>query len=361
MKKNKILIINDYQKVHGGCDKVANYFYDSFKLNNKKDTYFFSNEKFIYKKHPLNVFKNLFNISVYKTLNKEKSNYSEVYVHSWTKQLSSSIFAIKFKKIFLVMHDYFLFCPNGGFFNFKKRRKCNLIGGSLKCFLSNCDKQTYLIKVYRFIRFIIQRFIIQNNISRIKFIPLNSYQRELLINKNYQFIPYKNKIPDQNFIKESILLKNKFIFYIGRHDIEKGIEDLNYINNYSVISVGGEFNFKNNNIDSIPWITDHKKLISIIKSKGRVLIFPSYWLEVDPLVPWEIMSLGIPVVTSSQNILGIYFSKEFPELVYSNHKELNNILRNIFDDDYYRKTIEKVKHIYKIEKQNRVFYEKNLF
>ena len=57
---------------------------------------------------------------ILKTLNKEETI---IHIHGWTKCLSSSVFDIIFKmkfKVILTMHDYFIACPNGGYFNYKQ-------------------------------------------------------------------------------------------------------------------------------------------------------------------------------------------------------------------------------------------------
>ena len=52
-----------------------------------------------------------------------------IHIHSWTKALSSVLFPVAKKKGFKVaitVHEYFLVCPNGGFFNYPKKEICVL-------------------------------------------------------------------------------------------------------------------------------------------------------------------------------------------------------------------------------------------
>lgn len=75
-----------------------------------------------------------------------------VHIHSWTHALSSSIFdAIAdegFKSV-VTLHDYFLMCPNGGFYDYQKNEICHLEPCSRACVLRNCDKRSYAQKLYR--------------------------------------------------------------------------------------------------------------------------------------------------------------------------------------------------------------------
>ena len=65
-----------------------------------------------------------------------------VHVHGWTKSLSSSVVQEALQRDFQIvisLHDYFVACPNGGFYNYKKKHICRLKPLSKACVLSNCD------------------------------------------------------------------------------------------------------------------------------------------------------------------------------------------------------------------------------
>lgn len=76
-------------------------------------------------------------------------------MHGWSKVLSSSIF-IPIKrmgfKVIVTMHDYFLQCPNGCCYDFQKKEICEKKAMSIDCVLCNCDKRSYIYKLYRIIR-----------------------------------------------------------------------------------------------------------------------------------------------------------------------------------------------------------------
>src|ERR1700722_6831454 len=118
----------------------------------------------IRKANPLNAaFLGLYNIRAAKTLRDlidEIDDDGVVYhLHNWSKILSPSIFGALNRvsdRLFVSTHDYFLACPNGGYFNFKKKAACELVPLSAACLTSNCDRRSYLEKVWRITRSLIR-------------------------------------------------------------------------------------------------------------------------------------------------------------------------------------------------------------
>jgi glycosyltransferase involved in cell wall biosynthesis len=47
------------------------------------------------------------------------------------------------------LHEYFLFCPNGGFFNYNTSEVCRLEPMSGACVTTNCDSRSYPQKLWR--------------------------------------------------------------------------------------------------------------------------------------------------------------------------------------------------------------------
>ena len=89
-----------------------------------------------------------------------------VHFHAWIKSLSASLFSITAKynlKIVITLHDYFLFCPNGGLFNYQTKKICKVKALSLRCLLCNCDSRSYLQKVWRYVRQMIQQHVFYTN------------------------------------------------------------------------------------------------------------------------------------------------------------------------------------------------------
>ncbi len=83
-----------------------------------------------------------------------------VHLHGWSKALSSSVVHECVERSFKVvctLHDYFVACLNGGFYNFRTNNICYLHALSLPCVLENCDSRSYNQTIWRVARQIVQR------------------------------------------------------------------------------------------------------------------------------------------------------------------------------------------------------------
>lgn len=110
----------------------------------------------------------LWNWLAYYTLDELLSNYRSddtvIHIHSWTHALSPSIFAVLAKynfKTVITAHEYFLICPNGGLYNYKKKTICDITPSSVKCMCCSCDKKNYVYKMFRNVRACIQNRLLQ--------------------------------------------------------------------------------------------------------------------------------------------------------------------------------------------------------
>lgn len=87
-----------------------------------------------------------------------------VNLHSWTHTMSSSILESVRRAGFpllITAHDYFLACPNGGFYNYVDWKPCELRECGRECRRINCDKRSFAQKKYRVARFDVQTRILR--------------------------------------------------------------------------------------------------------------------------------------------------------------------------------------------------------
>src|SRR5260221_10687794 len=74
------------------------------------------------------------------------------HLHNWHKVLSPSVFrALRpiASRLLISAHDYFLICPNGGYFRYPQQSPCPLTPGSARCLSANCDRPHYRHKLWR--------------------------------------------------------------------------------------------------------------------------------------------------------------------------------------------------------------------
>lgn len=230
----------------------------------------------------------------------------EVYIHTWTKEFSSSVFIVlkKFKTIYIYSHDYFLECPNGGYFNYGKKEICSLQPLSKSCLLAKCDKRNAVEKYLRFFRTVIQKRLLKNLEYKIIFVSEHQkkvHRTDSILNKESFVIP--------NLIKRSYPARvkcelNHDVVFVGRFDQEKGVVQLADALSFAGVKAVfvGEGSMKAYIESSgayknlLGW--QSKDVINEILGSARFVVIPSIWHEADPLVSLEVSEFGIPRIIS---------------------------------------------------------------
>ena len=230
-----------------------------------------------------------------------------LHAHGWTHALSSSIFdAIAdagFKSI-CTLHEYFLSCPNGGFFDYGKNEICKLKPCSVRCLLRNCDKRSYSQKLYRVCRLVRQNRSIKRANPKLCYLSPFTYswlKGNFLDDGDPCFLP--NPIDSQGEYRPTpIGLRNGYLF-VGRMDPEKNpelfCEAMTRLGIEGTLCGDGpmvqELRERYPNLTFMGWC-DKDELVSQFRAK-KALILTSSWLEASPLACLEAMfSGGIPSI-----------------------------------------------------------------
>lgn len=352
MQVKNVIIINDFNYVQGGASKVAIetakllrdkkikvYFFSA--VNKKEEnlegiTYITTNQKEALKENNKikGIINGIYNFKAKKELKKllKKLNKEEtiIHIHGWTKALSSSVFDIAFKmkfKVVLTLHDYFSACPNGGYFNYKENKICNIRPLSLKCIKCNCDSRNYGFKIYRLIRQFMQNKVVRLN-KRLQYaIGISNLNIEILkptLNSKIKLKKIYNPIEFEDNDKKIDNTKNDYYLYVGRITKEKGVD----LFCKAITELGfkgiavGDGSEKNRlqkqypNIEFTGW--KNKDEVKKYMLGAKCLIFPSLWYEGAPLTPLESMSYGIPCLVSD-NCAGREY---YPNNNFKNYEEL---------------------------------------
>lgn len=364
MQIKTVVIINDFNYTQGGASKVA---IDTAKLLLGKGVkvYFFSavnkpeenikgieyittnqKESLKEKNKILGCINGIYNIKAKKELKKLLMTLDNkttiIHIHGWTKALSSSIFKIANDlnfKIVVTIHEYFMQCPNGGFFNYKENKICNLNPLSLKCIKCNCDSRNYIIKLYRILRQKMQNRIIKK--IEANAIYVSDFSKDILKNSlikkwNYTVInnPAGYEKQERNLDKKDILV------YVGRLSKEKGVdlfcESVTRLNkNGTVIGDGplkNELEQRYKNLKFVGWKT--KEEIKNILKESKALIFTSLWYESMGMTAIEALSLGVPVIVGDKSATASYIIDNINGLKYENGnvEDLYEKLKILEDD-----------------------------
>lgn len=331
--KSNILIINDFAHIDGGASHVAissaialaeqgylvTYFaavapvsqeFDRAKIN------VICTDQFEIAKDPNRLrasFQGLWNFKAASVLEKLLQEYDPektiIHVHSWTKALSSSTIRqaqrMNFKTV-LTLHDYFSVCPNGGFFNYRDARICNLRPLTPACLFSNCDSRNYPQKLWRFGRQMIQHKFAMLPERMSSFIAVSNFSKVILepyISNDSKIYSVENPVCATRQMPAEIRNDSPFVF-VGRLAKEKGPDVLAKAAsglNSNIVFVGAGDGYS-----EIKKICPAAEITGWLSSDGvqdrlksaRALVFPSLWYETLGLVVLEAASLGIPTIVS---------------------------------------------------------------
>lgn len=242
-------------------------------------------------------------------LSKLNNNNTIIHIHSWTKALTSSVIreAIdKNFKIVLTLHDYFIACPNGGFYNYNTEKICEVESMSRQCLLCNCDSRKYAHKIWRIIRQLFQqkRGLLPQEVKN--YIYISDLSKKVLspyLPKDANLYYVKNPV-DIDKEKQVDVKINKLFIYLGRLSKEKGCllfaKAAKELNLNAMFIGDGELKNEIKDIYSNSIITGwlNKDQINDELKNARVLVFPSLWYETLGLTALEAQAKGIPVIVS---------------------------------------------------------------
>lgn len=232
-----------------------------------------------------------------------------VHVHCWAKGLSPSIgpvIAASGLPAVYTTHDYFLFCPGGGFYNFPKSHICDLTPLSAACWATDCDMRSYGRKLWRSARLSFAKTWVHFPDTFTDFITISDFQRKIvapLVPEGARLHLLSNPIAIENFGPKDDPLSGDIIF-VGRLAEEKGAflfaEAARKIGlTPSFVGDGplaGELAARYPEARLLGWQSG-EAVIRMMRS-ARALVFPALLYEGQPLAVLEAKALGLPIVVA---------------------------------------------------------------
>lgn len=271
-----------------------------------------------------------------------------LHIHSWTHGLSSSIFdAIAdcgFRSV-CTLHEYFLKCPNGGFFDYKRQEICRLEACSAACLARDCDKRSYAQKLYRVVRLKRQNKSIKRAKPKPCYLSLFTYgwlKGNVLDDGRPTYLP--NPISVEGGCEPSRLEDRRGYLFVGRMDPEKNprlfCEALTRMGLPGTLCGDGpllaELKREFPNLEFLGWCG--KDEIAKCARANKALILASYWLEASPLVCLEAMfAAAIPSVVPDTCGATAYIENGVNGLWFENGSvdSLCDALRRLEDPGFY--------------------------
>ena len=329
---DRVVIINDLSQVRGGATNVAlhsaallgdsgipvTYFTGDHGSNSEPrlrnaDVVAVGGEHILRTALPRAALDGLYNVSAEQRLAAwiaANDTPGTIYhLHGWSKILSPSVFhALRPVAMRLIVnaHDFFLVCPNGGYFNFRSESPCELRPMSALCLLSSCDRRNYTHKLWRSVRQEIRRAVFD----------LASSAKVLAVHEG--MLPYLERggIPRARLAtlrnpvtpwhpRRIEAERNKVFLFVGRLEEDKGVDLLLAAArdaNVPVRVIGsGPLEGKLAGIYPEVDFTGWKRAIDMpaLVRDARALVMPSRYREPFGLVALEALASGLPVVVSS--------------------------------------------------------------
>jgi glycosyltransferase involved in cell wall biosynthesis len=329
---DRVVIINDVSEVRGGATNVAlhsaallgdsgiqvTYFTgDHGSLSEPRlrnvDVVAVGGEHILRSALPRAALDGLYNVSAQQRLAAwiaaNDTSGTIYHLHGWSKILSPSVFhALRpvASRLIVNAHDFFLVCPNGGYFNFRSESPCELRPMSASCLLSSCDRRNYAHKLWRSVRQEIRRAVFD----------LASGAKVLAVHEG--MLPYLERggIPRARLAtlrnpvtpwhpRRIEAERNKVFLFVGRLEEDKGIDLLLAAArdaNVRVRVIGsGPLESKLAGIypeAEFPGWKSADEIPALVRD-ARALVMPSRYREPFGLVAFEALASGLPVVVSS--------------------------------------------------------------
>lgn len=230
-----------------------------------------------------------------------------IHVHGWAKALSSSIagpIAASGLPVLYTMHEYFLLCPNGGFYNYQKHQHCPLSPLSPACLATHCDSRSYLHKGWRAARTMVMKHIHHLPDAMRDVAYFHPFQRQIIekhLPQGTRLHEIANPIEVEAMGQKEDPASGEIIF-LGRLSYEKGAflyAEAARKAGITPVFVGdgpiaGEIAARYPEAKLLGWhdgVGVRKRL-----REARALVFPSLWYEGQPLTVLEALALGTPVI-----------------------------------------------------------------
>ncbi|MBN9064452.1 MAG: hypothetical protein BGP06_16700 [Rhizobiales bacterium 65-9] len=237
---------------------------------------------------------------------RERGRETVVHLHQWTKAFSPAAIGAAAQSglpAFITMHDYFSFCPEGGYFDFRAGRACDRAPMSAACLTANCDRKSYAHKLVRVARQWRSDQALRQA-RNLTFIHVSDFARRFAephLPESARHATVENMMEARR--RPPIdAARNAATLFLGRFTVEKAPHLLAE----AAARAGAPVRFigegpmreeiarRNPAADILPWLPAEQVFDAM--AEARALALPSLWFEPGPLVIAEARSLGLPTI-----------------------------------------------------------------
>lgn len=230
-----------------------------------------------------------------------------VHLHGYAKSLSASIvpaIARSGHPVLYTMHEYYMLCPNGGFYNYRQHQHCHLKPLSAACWSTHCDTRNFGFKLWRN-----ARGVIANTKGRVpqtlkNIAHFHAYQRGIIephLPRDTRYFEVPNPVEADNLGPKQTPASGQFTF-VGRLSTEKGCPL--FAEAAARAGVSPTFVGDGPAAEELKArfpearFTGWQNTAGVRKAlrEARCLVFPSLWHEGQPLTVLESLAMGTPVI-----------------------------------------------------------------
>jgi glycosyltransferase involved in cell wall biosynthesis len=236
------------------------------------------------------------------------------HLHNWHKVLSASaLVALRqvASRLVISTHDFFLACPNGGYFHFPRNQVCDLTPMGPACLIASCDKRYYAHKLWRVARHAIRQavFDLRDTSATVLavhegMVPLlerGGIDRQAIRVLRNPVSPWRqSRVPAE---------RNRTVLFVGRLDLDKGIDILvsaaRKIAAPLRIIGDGELAaaIRRNHPEAELLGRLSRREIGEAVASARLVVLPTRGRETFGLVALEGAMSGIPVISSQSALI----------------------------------------------------------
>jgi glycosyltransferase involved in cell wall biosynthesis len=246
-------------------------------------------------------------------INVHDTDGTAYHLHNWHKVLSPSVFSALRRvasRLTMSAHDYFLACPNGGYFNYPQQRPCELTPLGGRCVCTSCDRRHYVHKLWRVARHQVRQRLFDLRDTQAIVLAVHEgmvpYLRRARIAANAIRVLRNPVTPWRN--TRIAAERNREVFFIGRLEEDKGVDLL--------ANAARRANVPLRIIGDGPLAArlarDHREVtlmgrrsrdqIAELIGGARMVVVPTRWRETFGLVAFEALMSGVPVILSQYSL-----------------------------------------------------------
>lgn len=269
------------------------------------------------------------------------------HLHGWSKVLSPSVFAALRQvgpRLVISAHDFFLVCPNGGYFDFASMSPCDRTPLGLACLSTNCDRRNYLHKLWRSTRQGVRRMLTDIVPGRVgAVVAVHEGMLDLLVRGGVDPATLRTlRNPAMPWRSERVAAESNRIFvFVGRLEPDKGAELFAAAARRAGVLAqiigggpeGGRIADAYPEVDLTGWKS--REEIGKLIGAARALVMTTRSREAFGIVALEALTSGVPVVLSNSAMLASEIVEKGMGLACDPHDEaaLAGLFSRLAGDD----------------------------